>query len=202
MLTATYTLVALSVEQANVRKSLQSLQKLLHANWIDQAVLTPHQIGYAVDAVRRLYDSHHWRKIDMFLIPAVRSATDQANALLRDLDELARTAADALGTAAARMGSVALDTHTSVAQFCSAIDIFCAASLKRLEREEQDLFPVARAVISGETWFSIANKMLAHDAYVQDRKQVRQPAAPARHRPAGEPDPLMVEHGAAEHIDH
>ncbi len=190
MLTATYTLVALSVEQASVRMSLQSLQKLLHASFIDQAALTPGQIGYAVDAAKRLYESCHWRKIDMFLVPAIRGATDQANQLLRDLDELARTAAEAVGTAAARMGSAAVDSQASVTQFCSAIETFCAASLKRLEREEKDLFPVARAVISGEAWFSIANKMLAHDAYVQDCKHTR-------HMPAARPAPALGQGGAA-----
>ena len=58
MLTATYTLVALSVEQAKVRTSLQSLQDLLHANLVHQSALTAGQISYAVDTVKRLYDSY------------------------------------------------------------------------------------------------------------------------------------------------
>jgi hypothetical protein len=41
-------------------------------------------------------------------------------------------------------------------------------------------------VISGEAWFSIANKMLAHEAYVQETKPVRPGpgpvAAPSRGR--------------------
>ncbi|MFP5392517.1 MAG: hypothetical protein ACLGI6_13390 [Gammaproteobacteria bacterium] len=206
MLTATYTLVALSVEQAAVRVGLQALQKLLHSSFIDQDVLTPPQIQSVVDTVRRLYESYHWRKVDMFLVPALRNATDSANHLLRELDELARTAADAVGVAAAKVGSAALDTHTSISQFCAAVDTFCCACLQRLEREEHDLFPMARAVISGETWFSIANKMLAHDAYVQDRKQVRQlPTQPARARTAIElgAAPIHVgEQGAWHAIDH
>lgn len=186
MLTATYTLVALSVEQTKVRNALQALQDLLHANLAHQSTLTSSQISYAVDTVKRLYDSCHWRKIDLFLVPAIRSATDQANALLRELDDLARAAADALGNSAARLSAAALDTPASVSQFCEAIDAFCSASLRRLEREEHDLFPMARAVISGEAWFSIANKMMAHDAYVQDCKHTRQLATPRQ--PA--PDPL------------
>ena len=178
MLTATYTLVALSVEQTKVRNSLQSLQDLLRANLAHQSTLSAGQISSAVDTVRRLYDSCHWRKIDMFLVPAIRNATDQANALLRELDDLARTAADAVGHTAVRVGAAALDTPAAVRQFCDAIDTFCSASLRRLEREEHDLFPVARAVISGEAWFSIANKMMAHDAYVQDCKHTRQLSTP------------------------
>lgn len=176
MLTATYTLVALSVEQANVRVSLQSLQKLLQSNFVHQSALTPGQVSYACDAVKRLYESCHWRKLDMFLIPAIRSATREADDLLQNLDELGRAAADAVGILAIRLGSTAVDTAGKVGQFCSAVDTFCGATLKRLELEEKQLFPVARSVISGEAWFSIANQMLAHDAYVQDCKPVRPPS--------------------------
>ena len=176
MLTATYTLVALSVEQASVRVSLQSLQKLLETNFVHQSALTPGQVGYACDVVKRLYESCHWRKLDMFLIPAIRSATGDADELLHSLEELGRAAADAVGVLAIKLGSTAVDNSAKVVQFCEAIESFSIATLKRLELEEKKLFPVARSVISGEAWFSIANQMLAHDAYVQESRPLR--AAP------------------------
>ncbi len=173
MLTATYTLVALSVEQASVRVSLQSLQKLIDNNFVHQSALTPGQVGYACEAVKRMYESCHWRKLDMFLIPAIRNATRQADELLHKLDELGRAATAAVGELAIRLGSTAVDSVSKVSQFCEAVDAFCSATLKRLELEEQDLFPVARSVISGEAWFSIANQMLAHDAYVLETRPAR-----------------------------
>ncbi|NHZ63649.1 hypothetical protein [Massilia genomosp. 1] len=172
MLTATYTLVALSVEQANIRKQVQTLQKLLHSAFAHQNALAAGQVGAACEMVKRLYENCHWRKIDMFLAPAIRKASPAAERLLLDLEELGR-AADAVGVLVVRLGVTALDTYASVAQFCAALDAFCSATLKRLEREEKELFPVARAVISGEAWFSIANEMLVHDAYEQDRKPAR-----------------------------
>jgi hemerythrin-like domain-containing protein len=175
MLTATYTLVALSVEQANVRVSLQSLQKLLESNFAHQHALTPGQVTYACDVVKRLYESCHWRKLDLFLIPAIRHATRDADDLLRSLEELGRTAADAVGVLAIKLGSTAIDSAGKVAQFCEAVESFSAATLKRLELEEKKLYPVARSVISGEAWFSIANQMLAHDAYVQESRPLRHP---------------------------
>jgi hemerythrin-like domain-containing protein len=176
MLTATYTLVALSVEQAKVRVSLQSLQQLIDSNFMHQSELTPGQVGYACDAVKRMYESCHWRKLDMFLIPAIRNATAQADDLLRNLEELGRVATDAVGQIAIRLGSAAVDTVAKVSQFCAAVEAFCSATLKRLELEEQRLFPVARSVISGEAWFSIANQMLAHDAYVLEARLARTPS--------------------------
>ncbi len=174
MLTATYTLVALSVEQASVRMGLKSLQQLLHNNFMHQEALTPGQVSYACDAVRRLYESCHWRKLDMFLIPAIRHATHAADALLQNLDELGRAGADAVGVLAIRLGAVPVDTPAKVRQFCATIEAFCSATNQRVDLEEQELFPVARSVISGEAWFSIANQMLDHDAYVQDSKPSRQ----------------------------
>src|SRR3954468_17716522 len=96
MLTATYTLVALSVEQASIRGSLQALQKILYANFIDRPAISAGQAGFACDALERLYRHSHWRKIDLFLAPAVRRATDAAEALLGELEALTAVAADAV----------------------------------------------------------------------------------------------------------
>lgn len=175
MLTATYTLVALSVEQASVRVSLQSLQKVLYSNFVQQRALTPGQVDYACDTLRRVYDTCHWRKIEKFLIPAIHRATHEADQLLLELERLNGAAADALGDIAERFAGLSVDSADRVAEFCASVDTFCNALLQRLAREEQELFPVARSVISGEAWFSIANKMLAHDAWVQATKPTRPP---------------------------
>jgi hemerythrin-like domain-containing protein len=179
MLTATYTLVALSVEQASIRRSLQSLQKVLYSNFVQQRALTPSQVDYACDALRRLYDTCHWRKIEKFLIPAIHKATHDADELLLDLELLNNTAADAMGEIAEQFAGLSVDTADRVAEFCASVDIFCNCLLQRLAREEQELFPVARSVISGEAWFSIANKMLAHEAFVQETKATRSVPGPA-----------------------
>ena len=186
MLTATYTLVALSVEQAKIRTQVQDLQKLLHSTFAHQNALAAGQVGAACDSVKRLYENCHWRKIDMFLVPVIRKASPAADRLLLDLEELGRAAADAVGVLVVRLGFQALDTYAGVAQFCAALEAFCSATLKRLEREERELFPVARAVISGEAWFSIANQMLAHDAHVQEGKPSRQAIVLSRRGHDGE----------------
>lgn len=169
MLTATYTLVALSVEQTSVRTSLQALQKLLQTSFREQKTLSQMQIDVACDTIRGLYDSCHWRKLDKFLIPAVRRAGDSADGLLEQLEALSQAAADAMA-AALRIVEAAVPDNERVAQFCGALELFCAALLERLEREERELFPVAGSVISGEDWFAIANQMLAHDAYQQESR--------------------------------
>lgn len=179
MLTATYTLVALSVEQASVRVSLQSLQKLLPNNFLNQTALTPGQVSYACDALQRLFHNCHWRKIDIFLIPAIRRATAQVNSLLDELDALSDVAGQAIADVVARVNAGPIDTAGAVRHFCRAIETFCDAMLTRLDREEHELFSLARTMISGEDWFAVANQMLAHDAYRQESRPARELAAAA-----------------------
>lgn len=174
MLTATYTLVALSVEQASVRVSLQSLQKLLQSSFIHQSALSAGQVGYAFDSLQRLFHNCHWRKIDVFLIPALRRATTQANKLLDELDALTDAAGEAIADISARVKAAAVSGEAAVRQFCGAIEVFCDAMLTRLEREELELFSLARTMISGEDWFAIANQMLAHDAYRLETRPPRE----------------------------
>jgi hypothetical protein len=173
MLTATYTLVALSVEQTKVRLGLQSLQTLMEKSFLDQQALTPEQVSFACESIHRLCASSHWRKLDMFLIPAIRQGGHPVDELLHSLEELGRAASAAVGEIAIRLSASAIDTPAKVAQFCGAIDAYTTATLQRLALEDRFLFPLARAVISGETWFSIANQMLAHDAYLQDSRAGR-----------------------------
>jgi hypothetical protein len=94
-----------------------------------------------------------------------------AGQLLQELDCLSKTAADAMA-AALRADGAALDTQVRVMYFCAAVDDFCIAILNRLQREEEELLPLARAVISGETWFAIANQMLAYEAYQYDSRGI------------------------------
>ena len=179
MLTATYTLVALSVEQTSVRVGLQSLRQMLHAYYLGQAALTAAQVDYAAAAMQRLYDACHWRKLDKFLIPAVRRATRLADDLLAELDALSAQSSDALAVSTAFSG--AIDDAGQVEAFCGVVNTFCNVLLTRIEREEQELFPLARAAVTGEAWFALANQMLAHDAYLQEHRCEPAPARNTRH---------------------
>jgi hypothetical protein len=173
MLTATYTLVALSVEQTSVRVGLQSLRQMLQSYYLGQAALTAAQVDYAASSMQRLYDACHWRKLDKFLIPAVRRATRLADDLLAELDALSKQSADALAVSTAFGGAI---DGVQVDAFCAVVITFCNVLLTRIEREEQDLFPLARAAVTGEAWFALANQMLAHDAYLQEHRCEPAPA--------------------------
>jgi hypothetical protein len=173
MLTATYTLVALSVEQTNLRVSLHAVQQLVQKSYARQSALTEGQADYVCDTLRRLYEGCQGRKLDRFLVPVLRRTGAGANAaaepLLCELDMLSRSAAEALGTAC-RLAAGSIDDEESVDAFCLAVERFCVALALRFDREERELFPIARSVIAGDAWFAVANQMLAHDAYREEHR--------------------------------
>ena len=180
MLTATYTLVALSVEQASLRDSLLSLQKVVHTHFAEQTTLSEGRVGFACDTLERAVQAAHWSKVDTYLFPAIYQATPAADDLLQELKQLRLAAEQQMDIIITAYPGEALDGADAVSLFCSRVDGVCLALVERLEREEQALFPLARAVVSGEAWFAMANRMLAHEAYLKENK-------PARGRPAGSP---------------
>lgn len=171
MLTATYTLVALSVEQATVRLSLLSFQKYVRSTLMQQNSITLAQLEYACENLNSLYQACHWRKTEMYLIPALRETTERADHLLDELNHLNQAALAAIRTLQERMGIFADVRDFQVEQVCDSIETCCAALLKRLEKEEQELFAMARGLIGGETWFSIANQLMMHDKHVEEMKR-------------------------------
>ena len=168
MLTSTYTLVALSVEQTTVRAALQSLLDELRALPGDFSTLAAGRAAQLCAALRQVYDNCHWRKLDKFLVPALRRSTAAADGLLEELERLSGRAATAMGAAEACVGAADRPVPRDV--FCGAVEGCVAALRCRLEREEHELFPLARAAVGGDAWFAIANQMLAHDAYAQERR--------------------------------
>jgi hemerythrin-like domain-containing protein len=168
MLTSTYTLVTLSVEQTAVRSALQSLGRELHALPGDGATLAPAQASQLCAELRKVIDNCHWRKLDKFLVPALRRSTEAADGLLHDLEQISRSAADFLAAAEACVdaGGRGIDRDS----FIDAVEQCIAAMRARLEREEHELFPLARSAVRGEAWFAIANQMLAHDAVARERR--------------------------------
>lgn len=171
MLTATYTLVSLSVEQASMRVSLLAFQKYMHVQLRHQRQLTLAQLQYAAEWLGSMAQNGYWRKVDQYLIPAVRQAAPQSGPLLEELHSL-NGAAMASVTCVRQYAFAALDSSGQQADLlCAAIDSFCAALTARLEKEERELFALARKVIAGDAWFAIAHQLLAQDARARDGRK-------------------------------
>jgi hemerythrin-like domain-containing protein len=159
-----------------VRISLQSFQHHVRATLLQQNSLTIGQLEYACEMLNRLYQTCNWRKTEMYLIPAIRQATERADQLIEELNRLNQSALAEIRTMQARMGDAAEGNDAQVGQICDSVDAFCAALLQRLEKEEQELFAIARSVIGGDAWFAIANQFLLHDAKLEEVRRGKPPA--------------------------
>ena len=204
MLTATYILVSLSVEQASMRMSLLAFQKYMHVQLRQQSRLSLAQLQYAGDWLNRLYQGGYWRKVEMYLVPAIRQAAPHADALLdgllNEINGLNHAALESINVVQHGAGAVIDQTELQAGQLCAAIDAFCAAMLQRLEKEERELFALARKVIVGEAWFAIAYQFLAHDARAQEARRGKAQVLPfvlPTSLPAPSPAPSSVPFAAA-----
>lgn len=197
MLTATYILVSLSVEQASIRMSLLAFQKYMHVQLRHQRQLSLAQLQYAGDWLDRLYQGGYWRKVEMYLIPAIRQAAPHADGLLNEINGLNHAALESINIVQQRAGAAIEHSELQAEQLCAAIDAFCAALLQRLEKEERELFALARKVIVGEAWFAIAYQFLAHDARAQEARRGKAQVLPFV-LPAPLPAPLPAAGDSAE----
>jgi hemerythrin-like domain-containing protein len=193
MLTSTFTLVALSVEQTAVRAGVQALAERLHA--LPEAPTLAHgRAAQLCAGLRQLYDQCHWRKLDKFLVPVLRRSAAAFDALLAELDGLSREAAVAMAAAQACVDAGAGEPAGRVERtaFCAAAERSIAALRSRLEREEHELFPLARGTVANEAWFAIANQLLAHDAYAQEKRGMSAPFRSAL--PSAAPSAFLIAH--------
>jgi hypothetical protein len=167
MLTSTYILVALSVEQTSARTALHTLLDDLHALPGDMSTFVTSRAIELCGMLRRVYDGCHWRKLDKFLVPALRSSTGAANGLLADLEALSSDAAAAMSAAEACVADAGTVPR---GPFRMAVERCVAALRLRLEREEHELFPLACSAVGREAWLALAHQMLAYDSDTRERR--------------------------------
>ena len=184
MLTATYALVALSVEQASVRLNLLAFQQYVRSTLMQQNSVTLAQLEYACHSLSTLYQACQWRKTERYLITALRAATERADQLIEELNRLNQSALAAVRALQEQATALADAGEGQVQRFSDNIEAFCTAMLQKLEKEEHELFALARNSIAGDAWFSLANQLMLHDKRVEELKR----SAP----PAPQPDPEAI----------
>jgi hypothetical protein len=163
MLTATYSLVTLSVEQKNARCGLTALQQFIsnsarNAVQPDEVVLET-----AINKLSEFDQYCHSRKVEMYVIPAIRKATREADPLLAELESLSFRGLCILGSLREGVRSAVGQGREKIEELCASMELYCANLYQRLVKEEE-LFNIAQRVISVDEWFKIASDFLSEDA--------------------------------------
>ncbi|MFT5643254.1 MAG: hypothetical protein ACI83P_000799 [Janthinobacterium sp.] len=159
MLIATYALSTFSVEQKKERSFIRSIQQYMQTNWQH---LDPLRLESHLNALTRFSESRQQRRVAGALMPAVRRATRDADLLLADLDTLRRAGCELLRLVrrSLRCALSALQIET----LRQSMERYCQNLLQRLAKEEQELLPLARRVMSSDDWFALGSTLLSHDA--------------------------------------
>lgn len=171
MLTATYSLVAITAEQENVRSTLCKLQQYIQNIWHGIQQIDFAFLDVAFDKLFQFDEYCHRRKIELYVIPALRKATRKVDALLAELDSLSEVGMRILRAARNQLVDAVEAGGTRVHDICLAMELYCDHWLTRLTKEEEELFPVLRSLLSIEEWFAIASQFLSDDAEAEGRRR-------------------------------
>jgi hemerythrin-like domain-containing protein len=177
MLTATYALLTLSVEQKKERNFISRILHYLQINADQPEAMDPVRLQSQLEELTRFAESRHKRKVERCVIPAVRKATNEAHWLLDELESLSRVGSSMLRFVRRGLRRTISSSQTQLREVCRTMQRYCLNLLERLAKEEQHLLPLAQRVISHEEWFSIGTKFMTDDAKHEWRLQQERRAA-------------------------
>ncbi|HYD95154.1 MAG TPA: hypothetical protein VEC01_07505 [Noviherbaspirillum sp.] len=177
MLTATYSLVAMSAEQDKTRSRLSRLQQYLQSSWKGLQAIDFSFLETAFSKLLQCEKYFRTRKLERYLIPALRGAGREAEMLVAELDALSAKGMSYLRAVGDQLSGAAGSGTLKVGELCHAMQRYCDCLAVRIEREERELIPLARRVLSVEEWFAVAAQFLADDGASDGRHAARARAA-------------------------
>jgi hypothetical protein len=174
MLTATYSLVAISAEQKQARSVLSKLRQSLRNRTGDLRAIGEELIGF--DAWFQL------RKIQAYVIPSLCSASREADRLLARLDAMSARAAAILKSLQEQLQAGAMNGDLNRDEQLAAMTLYCVSLSARLATEEQELYPLAQRALPPDDWFAIASRFFSEQC--TNRNHLRCVEEPVVARPA------------------
>ena len=163
MLTATYSLGAIAIEQKQALHCLARTRESITALRQNPPPLDSIRVEQAVSGMSRFDHFCHERKLEKYVIPTVRGASIEVAALVRELESLSGTGLTLLGAVGNQVQTRFERQANQARELCRAMDAYCDCLRQRLMREEELLFPMVRRLLSVEDWFTLAAKFLGDE---------------------------------------
>ena len=163
MLTATYSLVAMENEQTRASTILNNTRAMIAAMWGNLPEADLARIETALLGLTRFEQYCHQRKVEKYVIPSVRGASHEIDAIVGDLDSLSSVGIDFLNCAAEQWRMVFERRSTRMVELCGAMEAYCDCLQQRLRKEEEELLPLVRRMLSVEDWFTLAAQFLTDE---------------------------------------
>jgi hemerythrin-like domain-containing protein len=175
MLTATYVLLTLSIEQKKERHFISRLLHYVQTTGRKPQDIDPVFLESQLDQLSRFAEARHQRKVEACLMPAVRNAGGDGERMLAELESLARLGGATLRAVRKCLRRAMRRSAVQGKFLCRTIDLYCHNLLKRLDKEEQELLPLAQRVISSDEWFEIGSQFLVHDQAADQHQPALRP---------------------------
>ena len=176
MLTMTYAFLSLSIEQQRLHNLLSSAQQLLDITAANGQSLDSTSLAAVSEQFSRLDASCRISKVEMYVIPAVKKATKEADFLLAELESsnaIRRQLLDSVRewVQCALSHKPVEPKPLEMGELYSSIELYCNNLLERFAKEEKELLPLAQRVISSDEWFSMGAQFLSIDTKHKARRQ-------------------------------
>lgn len=163
MLLATYAQLTLRIEQKRARASIQHLQDCL-AQPSDCDHFDGAELATRSEELIRFAESHHQRRLEHGLFPALRAVSVEAAESLRKLEHLGRAGLEILPRMRAVLRPGAYLGQPQIARAYVLVQAYCQNLLDRLACEEDVVLPLAERVLPSEVWFRVGTEFLRQDA--------------------------------------
>lgn len=174
MLTLTYALVALSVEQKKVQGRLLELQQAVQKARILKSGAGQSSVESRIEKLleefAQLEEAFGSRNIELYVLPAIRSITPDADQLLAEIDAIATKGRIVLRNIRSNLRKISACGESEIADIFDSLEVHCQNLIKRLTIEELHILPLAQRTISSDEWFDIAAKFISHESEKRPRK--------------------------------
>jgi len=163
MLTATYSNVAISAEQNNARNALAILQQNIRSIWKNFKEIDFTSIEIAIQKLTQFDQFFRSRKVEKYVIPAIKNATHAVDSLLAELDALSAFCVRILESLPHQMHQALDQGLIKQKELRRAMELYCSNLQLRLVKEEQELLPLVQQVLTGEEIFELGAQFLSED---------------------------------------
>lgn len=170
MLTLTYALVALSVEQKKVHGRLLELQEEIQQERSLKLEADQHRFESLLAQFMQLDEICRDRNIELYVLPAIRAVTTEDEPSMADIEALNSMGRIILKSVRGRLRQAFVQGSFDIEDMCGSLELYCQHLLKRLAIEEQHVMPLAQRVISSDEWFDIAAQLISHESEKRPRK--------------------------------
>lgn len=162
MLTATYSIVALKLEQRRARWNVSALQQYILSSIKNLKTASGLELELMLNRLSQFEQYCHQRKMEVFVIPALRKITHEADSLLDELESLSSLSLSMLRSLREKLQEALRQGALKIEEVCTSLEQCCSNLFKRLSKEDE-LVQMAERVIPSDEWFGIAASFMSHD---------------------------------------